>query len=304
MFRSILVPVDGSTMAEQAVMPAAEIAKRLGARLSLAVVHPWGPLEDAPVIGTVNDRRMRHEETQYLAALRDRLADAFGIGALCRVLEGDPVPALTRFAEEVGADLAITSTRGRGALLRASQGDLALRLAHALACPTLLLKPRGAAQVAVPPAGFRRILVALDGSRLAEAGLESARALADSSRVHVTLAQVVSPLRPGLSSRRREALAYLLRIAGRLRDRDMEVDVRVLPRIKRVRALLECARRVRADLLALTTRERGETRRMAFGSTADAAVHHGSVPTLVCHSLAKRGAPRRPARTHVTAAAR
>jgi nucleotide-binding universal stress UspA family protein len=66
MFRSILVPVDGSTMAEQAVMPAAEIAKRIGARLSLAVVHPWGPMEDAPASGTAYDREVRRQEVRYL----------------------------------------------------------------------------------------------------------------------------------------------------------------------------------------------------------------------------------------------
>jgi nucleotide-binding universal stress UspA family protein len=306
MFRSILVPVDGSIMAEQAAMPAAEIAKRLGARLSLAVVHPWGPMEDAPVAGTAYDREVRWQEVRYLERLRDRVAGAFGIEAACRVLEGDQATALASFAEEVGADLAVTSTRGRGVLLRTCQGDLALRLAHALACPTLFLKPRGRDQVVVPPTGFRRVLVALDGSRLAEASLEPVLALADHSRRHVTLAQVVSPLGVGLPARRREALAYLLRVAERLRERerDVEVDVRVLPRVDPARAVLDYARRVQADLVALATRERGATRRIALGSMADAVVHRGFVPTLVCHSPAKRGEARRAARTWRMAAAR
>ena len=304
MFRSILVPVDGSIMAEQAVMPAAEIAKRIRARLSLAVVHPWGPMEDAPVSGSAYDHEVRRQEARYLERLRDRLAGAFGIEAGCRVLEGDQAPALTTFAEEVGADLVVTSTRGRGALLRTCQGDLALRLAHALACPTLFLKPRSRDQVVVPPTGFQRVLVALDGSRLSEASLEPALALADLSRLHVTLAQVVSPLGVGLPARRREALAYLLHVAERLQDRDVDVDVRVLPRVDPARAVLDQARRVQADLVALATRERGAARRIALGSMADAVVHRGLVPTLVCHSPAKRGEARRAARTRLAAAAR
>jgi nucleotide-binding universal stress UspA family protein len=40
--RSIVVPVDGSALAEYALMPAAGMARRHGARLWLAVVHPWG----------------------------------------------------------------------------------------------------------------------------------------------------------------------------------------------------------------------------------------------------------------------
>jgi nucleotide-binding universal stress UspA family protein len=304
MFRSILVPVDGTIMAEQAAMPAAEIAKRLGARLSLAVVHPSGPMEDAPVSGSARDRELRRREVAYLERLRDRLLDAFGIEAACRVLEGDPAPALATVAEEVGVDLVVTSTRGRGALLRACQGDLALRLAHAVPCPTLFLKPRGRDQVAVPPAGFQRIVVALDGSRLAEASLEPALALADPSRAHLTLAQVVHPGGAGLAERRADALAYLREMAQGLQNRCMAVDVRVLPRVDPARALVDHARRVQAELLALTTRDRGAARRIVLGSMADAVVHRGFVPTLVCHSLATRGAPRRPARTRLPAAVR
>jgi nucleotide-binding universal stress UspA family protein len=43
MFRSILVPLDGSTLAEQAIPLAATIAEQHQASLGLAVVHPWGP---------------------------------------------------------------------------------------------------------------------------------------------------------------------------------------------------------------------------------------------------------------------
>jgi len=304
MFRSILVPVDGSIMAEQAVIPAAEIAKRIGARLSLAVVHPWGPMEDAPVSGSAYDHEVRRQEARYLERLRDRLAGAFGIEAGCRVLEGDQAPALTRFAKEVDADLIVTSTRGRGALLRTCQGDLALRLAHSLACPTLFLKPSSRAQVAVPPMGFQRVLVAPDSSRPSEASLEPALALANACRCHLTLARVVSPLGGGLATRRHEALVYLLRVAERLRDRGVATDVRVLPRVDAARAVLDHARRVQADLVALATRERGATRRIALGSMADSLVHRGFVPTLVCHSPAKRGEAGRSARTRLTAAAR
>ena len=287
MFRSILVPVDGSLMAEQAVLPAAEMAKRLGAALALAVVHPWGPMEDAPIIGSARDRAMHHEEVEYLDRMRGRLAAAFGIDVAWRVLEGDSAPALIGFARELGIDLLVTSTRGRGAFLRTFQGDLALRLAHGLACPTLFLKPRGRDQVVVPPAGFQRIAVALDGSRVSEASLEPALALADRSRVQVSLVRVVSPLGAGAPERRREALGYLLRVAERLEARGLSPETRVLQRVDAARAVLDYARHSEADLISLATRERGAARRIALGSMADAVVHRGLVPALVCHAPMK-----------------
>jgi len=49
MFSSILAPLDGHTLAEQALPLAASIAERNRAVLHLAVVHLWGAAEDAPV---------------------------------------------------------------------------------------------------------------------------------------------------------------------------------------------------------------------------------------------------------------
>lgn len=303
MFRSILVPVDGSLMAEQAVLPAAETARRLGAVLALATVHPSGPMEDAPVGGSARDRALHAGEVEYLDRLRGRLAAAFGIDVSWRVLEGDPAPALIEFARELEVDLLVTSTRGRGAFLRTFQGDLTLRLAHGLTCPTLVLKPRGRDQVVVPPAGFQRIVVALDGSRVSEASLEPALALADPSHLRLSLVRVVTTLGAGAPERRREALAYLARVAERLETRGLAPEILVLSRVDTARALLDHARHTEADLISLATRERGTVRRIALGSTADAVVHRGFVPTLVCHSAAEEPSGHRTHGDRETAAA-
>ena len=69
MFHSILVPLDGSTLAEQALLLAAAVAEQNKASLSLAVVHPWGPAEDAPRSGTRADHELREAEGTYLNRL-------------------------------------------------------------------------------------------------------------------------------------------------------------------------------------------------------------------------------------------
>jgi nucleotide-binding universal stress UspA family protein len=285
--RSIVVPVDGSALAEYALMPAAGMARRHGARLWLAVVHPWGAEEAAPLPGSAGDRLLRRRELEYLRELQDRLFDTFGIEAARRVLEGDRAPALAAFAARVHADLVVAATRARGVLTRALRLDLALRLAHALGCPTLLLKPQGADQESVPFDGFQRLLVALDGSRLAEASLGPALALSDPRSRHLTLLRVISPLAPGLRGRRRRALGYLLQIAGGLEERDIAVDVRVVARAHAAQAVTAFGALIGADLIAVTTRERGAARRAALGSVADAVVRRGRAPILICHSPTK-----------------
>jgi nucleotide-binding universal stress UspA family protein len=294
--RSIVVPVDGSPLAEYALVPAAELARRNGASLWLAVVHPWGAEEAAPLAGSADDRMLRNREAEYLRELQDRLADTFGIEAGRRVLEGDRAPALAAFAARVHADLVVAATRGRCLVTRTLRLDLALRLAHALGCPTLLLKPQGADQAPIPPEGFQRLLVALDGSRLAEASLGPALDLSDPGCRHVTLLRVISPLAPGLHEHRRRALAYLLRIAGGLEERGIAVDVRVLARAHAGRAVTDYADLIGADLVAVATRERGVARRAALGSVTDTVVRRGRAPILVCHSPAKPRATADPKR--------
>jgi nucleotide-binding universal stress UspA family protein len=290
------VPVDGSVLAEYALLPAAELARRQGARLWLALVHPWGAEEAAPLGGTAADRTLRRQELEYLRDLQDRLADAVGIESARRMLDGDRAPALAAFAERVQADLLVTSTRARGGVARTLRRDLALRLAHALGCPALLLKPQRAGQVPVPPGGFQRLLVALDGSRLAEASLRPALELSDQAHRHVTLLRVIAPISPGLRERHRRALAYLLGLAGNLEEGGVQADVRVLARAHAGRAIAAYADLIGADLVAVATRERGAARRTALGSVVDTALRSAHAPVLICHSPTKRRATSVPRR--------
>ena len=290
MYRSLLVPLDGSIMAEQALFPAAEIAARLGASLTLALVHPSGPLEDAPFPGTAPDHALRAGEAGYLEGLRLRALATFHVAAEIKVLEGDVVPALLAFAGERGIDLVVSSTHGRGLVGRLVQGDVALKLSHGLTCPTLLIKPLRQPPAPVPPTGFRHILLPLDGSRRSETVIEPALGLAAPGG-RVTLAQVVTPA-PGrpLIDRRRDALRYLFRVADGLEARGVEAECRVLTRAGPAPALLELAAAAGADLIALTTRERSEGERILLGSVADALVHRGNLPVLVCHGTLRESA--------------
>jgi nucleotide-binding universal stress UspA family protein len=143
------------------------------------------------------------------------------------------------------------------------------------------------------------LLVALDGSSLAEASLGPALDLSDPRYRHLTLLRVISPLAPDLHERRRRALAYLLRIADGLEERGIAVDVQVLARADAGRAVTDYADLIGAELMVVATRERGAARRAALGSVADTAVRRGRAPILICHSPTKpRATAGQPKRRH------
>ena len=292
MYRSILVPLDGSLMAEQAILPAADIARRAGASLTLVVAHPWGPAEDAPFSGTGADDTLRAEEQEYLRQIRARVA-AFGADAEVALLEGDPAPALAGLVAERRVDLVVGTTRGLGPVARALRGGVALRLAHGITCPALLLKPLREASTVPDAGGFTRILVALDGSRAAETSLEPALALAASRQVVMFLLRVLTPGRMDggtLADRRLDATCYLNWVAGRLEPRGVRVEARVVTRSAPGPGIVSLATRWGADLLAVTTRERSEGERMVLGSVADLAVQRAPMPVLVCHAAVRQPA--------------
>ena len=294
MFRSILVPLDGSDLSHHAVLPAGDIARRLGASLSLAVVHPWGPAEDAPFSGTRADRELRAEEEQYLRTMRERVARAFPLPLEPVLLRGDPAPALAAFAAERRVDLVVCTTRGRSALGRALRGGVSLQLAHSIPCPALFIKPGAEASATPDPDGFTRILVPLDGSPTAEAAIEPALALAAPRGAVLYLVRIVSPLRLGgrtLAARRHEASRYLNEVAARLDPRGVRVECRMATRSDVGAAIARLAEHWEVDLLAIATRERGEGERMLLGSVADRVVHLAGVPVLVCHGAVRRALP-------------
>src|SRR5580765_4571284 len=77
-FRSILVPLDGSPFAEQAVPLAARFAQRAGSKLRLAFVHELPPAPIDPVgakLFTSIELATRKSERSYLRAIQARLRE-------------------------------------------------------------------------------------------------------------------------------------------------------------------------------------------------------------------------------------
>lgn len=287
MFHSILVPLDGSTLAEQALPLAATVAEQSKASLSLAVVHPWGPAEDAPRPGTRADRELREDEGTYLNRLMQAVASAYRIPVCEAVLDGAATGrALVEYARHRNIDLVVASTHDHRALGRFLSSGVARHLAHHVQASVLFIKPQ-AGPLPDSPGGFRRVLVALDGSPGSEAALLPGAALAAGENAVITLVRVIAGSGEPLARVQAEAESHLGRLAPRLRRRGCQVQTLVLHADSAAEAILSYAAREGTDLLALTTRQRGWAARTLFGSVADAVIHQATVPVLVCHATSQ-----------------
>jgi len=152
--RRILLPLDGSPLAEQALAPAVELARATSATLDLARVEPWAwQLQRASVevyYPPDFDSALEQAADEYLA--RVRAAVSPDVTTECHVLRGDAAGTITAHAEEVGADLVVMSTRGRSGLARMTLGSVADRVVRGGSRPVLLVQAASTPPVRAMPA--------------------------------------------------------------------------------------------------------------------------------------------------------
>jgi nucleotide-binding universal stress UspA family protein len=307
--RTIVVPLDGSEFAEQALPTACAIAGESGARLRLVLVHepPTLPLDPASAsLYSSTEICIRKGERAYLEKIRARLGQDGR--AVTATVSGPVAPTLIEYAHDVEADLIVMATHGRGPLQRLWLGSIADAMLRSSDIPVLVVRPAQEGGSGAPAHSIERILVPLDGSQLAEQALQPATTLARACGAEVDLVQVVQPvllsvdpLLPLPSSHDQELTAlardraqdYLQDIAERYRERGVNVSAAACVGWDPVETLLELARPPRCDLLVLATHGRGGVRRLAIGSVADKLVRAADVPVLVCRPVKRRGSVRR-----------
>lgn len=296
-YRSVLVPLDGSAFAEQALPLATAIARHSGAILQLALVHhPVPALATAlevPEIESQLNEEGRTREATYLATVEKRVREGLSSPVTGALLDGAVADALQRHIEGSGTDLVVLTTHGRGAVSRFWLGSVADQLMRRLHLPVLLLRP-GTEQPA--PDTLGKVLIALDGSSFSERGLAAAVALGKPFGATYDLLMVIEPPMPiadpaGLmvvptqletSQRVRKAAAqYLEQQAARLRADGLVVTTHAVEGAGAAQTIMEQADALGADLIAITSHGTGGFERLVVGSVADKVIRGSSHPTLV-----------------------
>ena len=297
MYRSIMVPLDGSLPSEQSLPYATALARRSGAALQLAYVHtPLIVGEGAMYLGTP-DVQLWEEEKKYLLRVVERFKKTGLDKVSAHVLEGPIAESLQEHALGKGCDLIVMTTHGRGPVSRFWLGSVADQLVHRLPMPLLLIRTREEAPLPATEPEVRNVLVALDGTPMAEQILEPAGAMAKLLGASCTLMRVVPTVVPHVvyseaavsaalaDKLRAEANVYLQRRSASLRDRGIAVQTRILAHAHPATAILNEAASGGYDLLALETHGRRGLPRLFLGSVADKVVRGASIPVLVHRCL-------------------
>jgi len=142
MFSKIMVPLDGSSFAEEALPYAHGLAERNNAVLLLARVdETFEPPPGVFVPATAIPEVFQLSAGEYLEQQAARLTLA-GLNVQTILLEGKVADALLKCAREESVDLVVMSTHGRTGLSRLLMGSVAEQIVHAAPCPVLLIRPQ------------------------------------------------------------------------------------------------------------------------------------------------------------------
>src|SRR5262245_2194466 len=300
MFQRIVVPLDHSEFAEQALGQAASLERASKGALDLVLVHEPLPsgLADAPWRA-----EQWEDEERYLQSTAEQLSARTGIPVSCALLEGSRVETICKRAWEVGAELIVMTSHGRTGLSRLWLGSVADGVVRHSMTPVLLLRPAETKAGRFAPRHlFKHILVPLDGSPLGDDALLSATPLAESSNARLTLLRVVMPVpiipadiglplvypypiaAPDANATSHivdEAKQILAETARRLSEQSrVSVATEVIVAETPARGIIDFARGHDVDVIAMSTHGRGASR-LFLGSVADKVIRGSDVAMLI-----------------------
>jgi len=219
MYEKILVPLDGSDLAEVALPYAEELAGRLGSEINLLHVSES---TEAPY------QRMHKFYIERTAETAKEGAEKYierSEGKVIKVeptmLVGNPAEEIVEYASKENIGLIVMATHGRSGISRWALGSVADKVVRATERPVGLIRAEGTLPDVREKGILNKVLVPLDGSKEGEAVISYVEDLASRLKAEVILLKVLS-ISPGIMDEGYGYLSYT--------EKQMESEV--VPKIR------------------------------------------------------------------------
>jgi nucleotide-binding universal stress UspA family protein len=300
MYERILVPLDGSELAETALPYAGEIAGRLGS--AVTIIYVSEPEKPSPY------ERMHHSYMDRMVAATRREAAKYvdkktgTIQATSEILRGNAAEEIVDYADAKDVGLIVMTTHGLSGIKRWALGSVAEKVVRAADRPVFLVRGKGPHPARSKKGTLLKALVPLDGSEAGESAVPYIAELSAKLNTELILLQVLplgfqdmSPTGYGWVMYQEELLRTNQLIAKEYLD---EVGTRLVNRgATAVRSevrfgdpaqeIMDFADETKVNVVAMSTHGRSGVGRWVFGSVVEKALHTGNTPLLIVR--AKQG---------------
>jgi nucleotide-binding universal stress UspA family protein len=288
MWKKILVPLDGSDLAELALPYAEELANVFKSEVIL--LHVSEPSED----------HYRHMHQLYVEEVAQRLRERVrNVSAL--VITGKPADEIIGYAEKNDVGLVIITSHGRSGIMSWATGSIASKLLQGIELPLLLVRAARPKRKAQKKIMLNRILLPLDGSEAGEAAVAYVGELMSRLESEVTLFGVISSGQhirsvggldyisypeEELALFKKEAEEYLNGVYRRLKRRKGSVSVTIEVGAYDIgQEILSYAGKKKVNLIAISSHGHSGIERWVFGSIANKVVQASQVPVLLVKAV-------------------
>jgi nucleotide-binding universal stress UspA family protein len=285
-YQKILVPLDGSDLAEKALPYTKAIAKLKNSEVILFAVSITPE-------GYRRDRLLK----SYLDVNAKEL-DSQGIQVTTTVAYGEVAEEIIEFADKNKVDLIIISTHGYSGIKRWMLGSITQKVLYGTCAPVLLIKSKSP-QIA--KIDFKKIMIPLDGSPFSETTFPYIEELAKGTETEILLLQVSeSPVVPSYGLRpinptwekyrddlwselQKQAGEYLEKIKTNLENKGLQVKTQVAKEeIGEVaQSIMQIAQKEEIDLIVMAAHGRTGVSRWVYGSVANRIVQESAEPILL-----------------------
>jgi nucleotide-binding universal stress UspA family protein len=294
MYNRILVPLDGSQLAEQVLPYVKLLAKGIKCHTDLLQVIQYSPAPTHPRQAIAN---LTSETYKYLKKTAVSLKGS-GLTASYLVHHGDPASDIVAEAESEPGTLIAMATHGSSGLARWMLGSVTDKVLHATTKPLLVVRVEEQ-EATTTEAKLENVIVPLDESLLAEQVLPHAVHLARTMGLRIILLRVT----PAAGDYYRtmeyvpgnfgdiaqfvdgQAMEYVHKMGQKLLGEGLpQVEERLLHGHP-AEAIVDLARETPHSLVAMTTHGRSGIGRWLLGSVADRVVRHSAGPVLMVRSV-------------------
>jgi nucleotide-binding universal stress UspA family protein len=297
MLRNILVPLDGSTLAE-CVLPHA-ISLSTAMEANIVLLHVLERPRDTGALQPIDPLRWvlkKHEAEGYLK----RLAVGFkedGLDAEYVLQEGPPAECIINYSNLEDVDLIALSTHGSSGLSGWNVSSVVQKIILRANKSILLVRAYQPPDEVVEQIHYHRIFVGLDSSARAELVLPVAIRLAQYYKASITLGIVVQ--KPDIISRlplseqdalmiervtsrnQKAASHYLEQVQAQLSTNGVEVITKLETSTNTLSSLHNMVQEAKADLVMLVAHGRSADGRWPYGSVTTSFIAYGSTSLFI-----------------------
>jgi nucleotide-binding universal stress UspA family protein len=300
MYKKMLVPLDGSLLAEVVLPYARQLAGRMDLDLTLLHVCHNRNSESQFMCQSYVDHsaELLQAESREVQRRTGAPEESKPVEITSKVIGGDPAEEILDFAAENDIDLILMASHGYSGIRRWVMGSVADKVLRKAPVPVWLVRSGNIEEIIHEQWLNRTILVPLDGSEFAESALPHVEALAGQrgdGQVKIVLMRVYEKpfvtadypepdwkehVNRMVEQFRHESEKYLSEIQARLSRTGLDVSYEVLEG-KAADVILSYADSHRPNIIVMTTHGNSLASRWEYGNVADKVLHGASGPIFL-----------------------